>query len=198
MSNRQITREDREKARRLRAIWNQRARELNITQGTAAKQLNWSQPAISQYLNCKTALNTDAILKFAELLHISPAAIDPSLAHLSTAEIHRKRLLKVVSLSLQTESFLDAPASSDACFILHIESDDFAPRFTTGDKLVLNPDAPLLPGATAVIWTHQGLHIGKVHSVTKTRVTLHHNSKLQSVRHTAIQKRCVAEYLLLL
>ena len=81
MTNRQITAADRENAQRLRAIWNAKKKQLELNQVKAAAKLGFRyQSTVSQYLNCNIALNTDVILKFAQLLEVDPARIDPSIA----------------------------------------------------------------------------------------------------------------------
>ena len=63
----------------LKLIWNQKKKELGLTQEKAAHLMGWhSQAAVAQYLNGKIPLNTDAKMKFAELLNVSPASIWPS------------------------------------------------------------------------------------------------------------------------
>lgn len=87
MTRKPITRENAEAASRLRAIWNEKKRELHLTQERAAEVLGFStQGAVSQYLNGKAPLNTDATLKFARLLGVSPADIRPELSELMPAE----------------------------------------------------------------------------------------------------------------
>jgi len=43
-----------------------------------------TQPTFSQYVNCVIPLNTDAVLKFADLLRVPPTEIDPSLKNVMT------------------------------------------------------------------------------------------------------------------
>ena len=63
----------------LKLIWNQKKKELGLTQEKAAHLMGWhSQAAVAQYLNGKIPLNTDAKMKFAELLNVSPASIWPA------------------------------------------------------------------------------------------------------------------------
>lgn len=66
--------------KRLNRIWNLKRKELGLSQEKAADMYGCSQGNISQYLNGKIPLNTDAIYKFAEILQVSPAEINPSLA----------------------------------------------------------------------------------------------------------------------
>ncbi|WP_460803446.1 helix-turn-helix domain-containing protein [Microbulbifer agarilyticus] len=62
----------------LRAIWQAKKKALDLTQERAAHQLGWSsQGTVGQYLLGRVPLNTDALLKFAGILHVSPTDIDP-------------------------------------------------------------------------------------------------------------------------
>lgn len=83
MSIRTITEHDRKNAARLKALWEAKKGPLKLTQASAARALGYkTQSMISQLLNCNAALNTDAILKWAQLLQVSPSDIDPSMTSL--------------------------------------------------------------------------------------------------------------------
>ncbi|MEQ4511795.1 MAG: helix-turn-helix domain-containing protein [Dickeya sp.] len=67
-------------AERLRRIWDEKKIELRLTQEKAADALGFeTQSTVSQYLNGKNPLNTDATLKFAALLGVKPEEIKPDL-----------------------------------------------------------------------------------------------------------------------
>ena len=62
-----------EASKNLKAAWNARKKELKLTQELAAELLGFeSQGTVSQYLNGKIPVNTDAALKFAALLKVKP------------------------------------------------------------------------------------------------------------------------------
>jgi transcriptional regulator with XRE-family HTH domain len=83
MINRTITEQDRKNAARLKALWQAKKGPLNLTQVSAATALGYkAQSMVSQLLNGNVALNTDAILKWAQLLQVSPSDIDPSMTAL--------------------------------------------------------------------------------------------------------------------
>lgn len=65
--------------KRLNRIWNLKRKELGLNQEKAAEMYGCSQGNISQYLNGKIPLNTDAIYKFSEILQVSPDEINPRL-----------------------------------------------------------------------------------------------------------------------
>lgn len=80
---RRITPEDKQAAVRLKKLWNEKKEALSLTQEKAAEELGFNtQGAVSQYLNGKVPLNTDTIIKFAKILHVSPEAIKPELSSL--------------------------------------------------------------------------------------------------------------------
>ncbi|WP_063655203.1 helix-turn-helix domain-containing protein [Candidatus Arsenophonus triatominarum] len=80
---RRITPEDKQAAARLKKLWNEKKEALSLTQEKAAEELGFNtQGAVSQYLNGKVPLNTDTIIKFAKILHVSPEAIKPELSSL--------------------------------------------------------------------------------------------------------------------
>lgn len=70
-------------AKRLKAIWERKKAELHLTQDKAADILGFgTQGAVSHYLNAKTPLNTDTVIKFASLLGVAPEEIRPDMADL--------------------------------------------------------------------------------------------------------------------
>ncbi|HGW3589806.1 TPA: helix-turn-helix domain-containing protein [Serratia marcescens] len=74
---------DQEAAERLRKIWDEKKVTLRLTQEKAADALGFeTQSTVSQYLNGKNPLGTDAVLKFAALLQVRPEEIKPELAEL--------------------------------------------------------------------------------------------------------------------
>lgn len=80
MMNRKISESDKIAAQNLRNIWESKRESLGLTQEKAADIMGFAtQGAVSQYLNGRTALNTDTILKFASLLRVDPEDINPEL-----------------------------------------------------------------------------------------------------------------------
>jgi phage repressor protein C with HTH and peptisase S24 domain len=78
--NRKISESDKVAAQNLRNIWESKRESLGLTQEKAAEALGFAtQGAVSQYLNGRTALNTDTTLKFAALLRVDPEDINPEL-----------------------------------------------------------------------------------------------------------------------
>ncbi|WP_018610200.1 LexA family transcriptional regulator [Uliginosibacterium gangwonense] len=80
MKKRTLTDEDLAAAKRLRAIWDEKKSALGLTQEKAAGILGFStQGAVSHFLNGVIPLNTDATLRFAAMLMVSPTEIRPAL-----------------------------------------------------------------------------------------------------------------------
>lgn len=102
MINRIITTEDREKAARLRTLWDNRKKDLGLNQTKAAEQLGLNhQSTVSQYLNCDIAMNTDIVLRFAKLLDVDPAQIDPHIRKLVSTPIEKPAKSVPVSCKLE-------------------------------------------------------------------------------------------------
>ncbi|TLM79939.1 hypothetical protein ACONUD_00755 [Microbulbifer harenosus] len=61
----------------LRAIWQAKKKQLDLTQVKAAHLMDWNSPRSSaSHLDGRIPLNTDVMLKFAELLNVPPEKID--------------------------------------------------------------------------------------------------------------------------
>ncbi len=80
---RNISDEQKEAAKRLKRIWDEKRETLGITQEKAAELSGWANAsAVSQYLNGTVALNVEAVLRFAKLLKVHPTEIMPELEEL--------------------------------------------------------------------------------------------------------------------
>lgn len=82
MQNRIITQEDTANAKRLLKLWNSKKGKLGLTQISAGEKLGFNQSMVSQLLHAKVALSTDHVLKWAQLLGVSPGEINPALSSL--------------------------------------------------------------------------------------------------------------------
>jgi transcriptional regulator with XRE-family HTH domain len=83
MIRRALTPEEREDAKRLKQIWNERKENLLLSQVKAADKMGFaSQAAISQYLNAKLPLNMETVAKFAQVLHANVKDISPRYAEM--------------------------------------------------------------------------------------------------------------------
>ena len=73
--SRTITPADVDAARRLQALWAERAKKIGVTQDSVAELLDGTQGLVSQYMTGRIALNYRAVLAFAQALQLS----DPKL-----------------------------------------------------------------------------------------------------------------------
>lgn len=102
MTNRNITPADEANAKRLYALWQAKKMAMGLTQTSAAQKLGYkSQSMVSMQLKGEVALNTDAILKWAQLLGVNPGDIDPELKGLnfSASMMRRVKVAIVAKLS---------------------------------------------------------------------------------------------------
>lgn len=74
-SNRAITNADIEAARRLKALWKQRAKDRGLTQYSMAEKIGRTQGLVSNYLNGVIALNYKALMQFCAALGIDDPTI---------------------------------------------------------------------------------------------------------------------------
>lgn len=77
-SKRKLTDSEMKLSEGLRRIWLAKKGELGLNQEKAGAVLGMTQGAVGHYLNGRIALNTETIIKFAQLLHVEPSDIDPS------------------------------------------------------------------------------------------------------------------------
>lgn len=75
-----LTPEQIEDAKRLKAIYEAKKKELGISQQDIADALGISQGAVGHYLNGRNQLNTRAAAEFARILDVSIGDFSPSLA----------------------------------------------------------------------------------------------------------------------
>lgn len=79
-TRRPLTSEEEVWRENLRAIYNRKKKDLGLTQEKLADLCGWNtQATVSSYMNGRIPLNTDAKLKFAEVLQVSVSEIDPEM-----------------------------------------------------------------------------------------------------------------------
>jgi len=66
-------------ADRLNSVWVRKKRLLGLSQERAAEMFGCTQATISQYVNGRIPLNTNAIFKFSKILQIGPEEINPDI-----------------------------------------------------------------------------------------------------------------------
>lgn len=138
-SKRTITQADREAAKRLKRIWEEKKKDLHLTQEKAADQLGFkTQASVSHYLNCRIALGPVATLKFARLLDVSPQDIRPDFEFvLLPGEIPQE----VAQLAIELASLDDFTRQDAVRFLrstLHDGYIDFLERVREEQQKVTN------------------------------------------------------------
>lgn len=145
MTNRVITEEDRANAARLKKLWERKKRELSLTQVALAHKMGYSsQSMISQLLSAKVALNTDAVLRLAEILQVTPGEIDPSLSGLTITRT-KLRHIKVpvlARLSGETPNPFEvievATTMTRQVYAVSVDIDGFEPFAKRGSTLIIS------------------------------------------------------------
>lgn len=141
-----VTPEKKEIAFRLRRIWNAKAKTLGLTQTGVAERLGISQAALSQYINGHVATNTDIILKLANILDIEPKEVDPRILITSAPRLtlvprtvlSRGGMMGQLQPTTDFDTVLvDQQYPTDKLSTVVMDTDHYAPRYFTSEKLVL-------------------------------------------------------------
>jgi transcriptional regulator with XRE-family HTH domain len=101
MDNRTITQHDLDNAKRLTNLWKAKKGPLGLTQLSAGTRLGFNQSMVSQLLTGAVVLNTDHILKWAQLLGVSPGDIDPRMSSLgfSSTTLRKAKVPIIAAIS---------------------------------------------------------------------------------------------------
>lgn len=171
MTNRVITEKDRANARRLNNFWKAKKNQLNLDQGKAAKLLGYTaQATISQQLNAKFALNTDAILKWAQLLQVSPSDIDPDLGALGLSDTTLRRVKVPIAARMSGtqpgpfETVEIVTRMTRDLYGVTVDTDGFEPFAKKGSTLIVSKDEEPVSGDEVFIQyetASQRVHIVK-------------------------------------
>lgn len=153
MTNRTITDSDRENASRLASIWKRKKGELSLTQRHAADKLGYkSQSMVSMQLTGEVALNTDAVLKWAQLLRVEPSEIDPSLSSLAFTK-STMRLAKVAIIARMSgepvgpfETVEIMTQMTRQVYGITVDTSGYEPFAKKGSTLVLSRDEEPVSG----------------------------------------------------
>lgn len=155
VQKRNITPYDLENAKRLSAIWRVKKTELGLTQIKLANLMGYkSQSAIAQYLNGDVPLNTDAIIRFAQVLGVEPKAINPELSFLQilSRNTATRRIAILWAMSGRKTTPLDSieiTAPMDKQFYaVDVDTDGFEPYARKGSRLVVCGDEEPVSGDT--------------------------------------------------
>jgi len=79
MSNRTLTSEQINAAKRLKIAFNDRKQELSLTQQKVADLMGVTQGAVYQWLNAKTPIGYKALISFSKILAVDPNKLFPEL-----------------------------------------------------------------------------------------------------------------------
>ncbi|WP_151839964.1 XRE family transcriptional regulator [Acinetobacter soli] len=181
MARRPLSLDRQQDAERLKKVWDAfrgslRAEGKKVTQEDVSEACGWStQGAFSAYLNGRTPLNLDALIKLSTFFSINPAEISPSLAagieSVSTEqefEYKNKRELKLRAgrwVPVKASSKMSEDGYYQDTGHLSSENDGYVPSFTAGPNayavrgngistypevrhgwyVVCDPDAPPTP-----------------------------------------------------
>jgi transcriptional regulator with XRE-family HTH domain len=137
---------NREKSRTtLRKVWDRKKRDLGLTQVKVAQTLGIAQASFNQYLNGRIPLNTNFVLKIAEILEVEPGEISPELfkyVPLKTKIISVPVLFAIggfkgacgeVKVTLAEQS-----KSAESSFAVFVNENMRSPLIPTGSYLVCN------------------------------------------------------------
>jgi len=140
-SNRNITKDDLEAALKLKTIWMTKKKHLQLTQLKASQELDTTQSAISQYLSGTISLNTDAVLKFSNILQCKPEEIRPELRN----NLHEKNLqcvnLEGIDLKKSVNTKYIGKDNTHIYAVL-INTSDYAPRIKQNEYAIADPITP--------------------------------------------------------
>jgi len=168
MVNRTITQYDRETAARFRSIWLRKKQQLDLTQVKAAKILGVSQATFSQYLNCIIALNTDMVLKLAELLRVDAGDIDPKLKQqlrVVDVPLYKVQVAVIAALPgpLAGVSVLIAELTGMKTSLYAIQLTEDAGDIPAGAYVLLDPSQEVNAGGLGLLTTlDQARYYGKL------------------------------------
>lgn len=176
MTNRTITQEDTAKAARLTKLWKAKKGPLSLTQRQVADKLGYrSQSMVSMQLNGEVALNTDAVLKWAQLLQVAPMEIDPSLSSLtftkSTMRVVKAPVIARMSGEPVTpfETVEILTQMTRQVYAVLVDTDGFEPFAKRGSTLAICQDEEPVSGDEVFIRTQGAsgyLHLIKEYITT--------------------------------
>lgn len=176
MVNRIITEQDKKNAARLKALWEAKKGSLKLTQTSAAAALGYrNQSMVSQLLNAQVALNTDAILKWAQLLQVSPPDIDPSMTSLgfSRTTLRQVKVSIVARMSGEPagpfETVEITTQMARQMYGVTVDTDGFEPFAKRGSTLIISQEEEPVSGDEVFIRlaTHDShLHLIKYYVMT--------------------------------
>jgi hypothetical protein len=194
MTNRVITPQDIENARRFRSIWEAKKGALGLTQVNVAARMGYnSQSMISQLLSAKVALSTDAILGLSKILQVLPTEINPDLKALNVSVSEKMKTLKVhvvACLSGKRPAPLATveitTAMTRQVYGVSVDSAEYEPFYKRGSYLIVSQEEEPVPG-DEVFLKYEGVVMARrfIASSAGTTTVQDLNTGLQRVLDTA-------------
>ncbi|NIB43776.1 helix-turn-helix transcriptional regulator [Pseudomaricurvus alkylphenolicus] len=174
MKRRDLTKEEKEIADNLKRIWLSKKKELGLTQETGAAKMGWkSQGTFGQYINGTLPLNTDAKIKFAELLMVDVTDIDPSMSvpaatptiPLLDLDVVGKWIPEGAPHFVEFKARIPKPQGyslGSKAYAIEIEDNSLGDLAAQGSQLAIDPDSPPEHGKIAVFYLpdHGETHVG--------------------------------------
>jgi len=171
MTNRTITDSDLANARRLLKLWSAKKAPLRLTQTIAAEKLGYrSQSMVSMQLKGEVALNTDAVLKWAQLLGVNPGEINPELNSLNFSQTALRRV-KVAIIAKMSGALPGAFETVEIMtqmtrqvYGIAVDTTGFEPFAKRGSTLIVCQEEEPVSGDEVFIRLtpeHQSLHLLK-------------------------------------
>lgn len=172
---------DIEAAKRLRAIWDARARELGLTQYKMANILDSSQGAVSHFLSGRIALNYRALMLFAKTLGVDPGEIRKDLPEQSLAApaaggqfkdwcsvlgyaqaaglghgVAAQEYAEVHKLAFRAESLAKKRLNPENCRVMYGRGDSMEPTIGDGDAILFDTSDTLPRNRMVYVLLEQG------------------------------------------
>jgi len=153
-----VTPQDREAARRLKQLFEQKKYTDGLTQVELARRTGIPQPNLSQYMNGVIALkNADTVFNLANALGVNPAEIDPRFeARYKSVEVKEQNNLPLKSMSsgepydVQKRTRVNTEALPTAYGIV-VDTATYAPIYQRDDILVADSKALLRIDRTVAV-----------------------------------------------
>lgn len=145
-------------SKRLRAVWDAKARERGLTQDKMAELLGGTQGLVSHYLNQRAALNYRVLMIFAKALDVDPRSIRddlpeqaltsaandsdflPALAFAQAVGLGIGRAAdeyaETHGLMFRKSFYQKIGATSDQCFVVYGKGDSMEPEIREGDAIL--------------------------------------------------------------
>lgn len=155
----------------LKRIWLEKKSALKLTQESASAAAGWkTQSAFNQFLNGKIALNTDATIRLARVLQVSPSEINPDLAEsfapLLGDLVDTVNKVPLISwekagemcqagrplTSEDVEAWMLCPSEhSNDAYYLRVVGDAMAHEYMEGDLILVDPAVDAVHGDDVII-----------------------------------------------